>query len=83
MLIAKQNREALFAKLLPNSIVILPGNKLKYRSNDVEYPFRQNSNFYYITKFVEPNAVAVFIKSNNKDNSDQFILFSKESNLDK
>lgn len=83
MLIAKQNREALFAKLLPNSIVILPGNKLKYRSNDVEYPFRQNSNFYYITKFVEPNAVAVFIKSNNKDNSDQFILFSQESNLDK
>jgi Xaa-Pro aminopeptidase len=83
LLIAKQNREALFAKLLPNSIVILPGNKLKYRSNDVEYPFRQNSNFYYITKFVEPNAVAVFIKSNNKDNSDQFILFSQESNLDK
>ncbi|MGD0466533.1 MAG: aminopeptidase P N-terminal domain-containing protein [Gammaproteobacteria bacterium] len=83
MLIAKQNREALFAKLLPNSIVILPGNKLKYRSNDVEYPFRQNSNFYYITKFVEPNAVAILIKSNNKDHLNQFILFSQESNLEK
>jgi Xaa-Pro aminopeptidase len=83
LLIAKQNREALFAKLLPNSIVILPGNKLKYRSNDVEYPFRQNSNFYYITKFVEPNAVAILIKSNNKDHLNQFILFSQESNLEK
>ena len=83
MLIAKQNREALFAKLLPNSITILPGNKLKYRSGDVEYAFRQNSNFYYLTKFVEPNAVAVFIKSNSTHHPNQFILFNQEVNLEK
>ena len=83
MLIAKQNREALFTKLLPNSIVILPGNKLKYRSADVEYIFRQNSNFYYLTNFDEPNAIAVFIKSNNKGSPNQFILFSQESNSEK
>ncbi len=81
MLLAKQNRENLFAKLLPNSIVILPGNKLKYRSGDVEYPFRQDNNFYYLTKFVEPNAVAVFIKSN--DNQNQFILFNQEIDPEK
>jgi len=80
---AKQNREAFFAKLQSNSIVILPGNKLQYRSCDVEYRFRQNSNFYYLTSFDEPNAVAVFIKSNSKDHGVQFILFSQELNAEK
>lgn len=78
MLIVKKHQEALFAKLQNNSIVILPGNKLKYRSNDVEYNFRQNSNFYYLTKVIEPNAVAVFIKLN--DSQTQYILFSQELN---
>ena len=27
--------------------------------NDVEHPFRQDSNFYYLTGFNEPHAVAV------------------------
>ena len=77
MLIAKQNREKLFNKLQPNSVAIIPGNKLKYRSSDVEYSFRQNSNFYYLTGLTEPNALAVFISEKK-----QFILFTQEPNTD-
>ena len=80
MLIAKQNRKALFTKLPSNSIAIIWGNKLQYRSHDVEYVFRQNSNFYYLTAFEEPNAVAVFIKT--LYNEEQFILFSQALNID-
>jgi Xaa-Pro aminopeptidase len=32
----------------------------KVFSNDVNYPFRVNSDFYYLTGFKEANAVAVF-----------------------
>lgn len=78
MLIAKKNREALFDKLLPNSIAILPSAVLQYRSLDVEYPFRQNSDFYYLTAFPEPNAIAIFIKEDSNHKNNQFILFNQE-----
>lgn len=78
MLLAEHNRAALFDKLLPNSIAILPGAIQQYRSRNVEYPFRQNSDFYYLTAFPEPNALAVFIKQDNNPNNNQFILFNQD-----
>ncbi len=82
MLIAKQNRELLFDKLLPNSIAILPASTQQYRSKNIEYPFRQNSDFYYLTEFPEPNAVAVFIKQDNNHKNNQFILFNQDLDND-
>lgn len=64
----------------PNSIAIIWGNKLQYRNHDVEYLFRQDSNFYYLTSFEEPQAIAVFIKSSN--NEEQFLLFSQAKSSD-
>lgn len=78
MLIAKKNREALFSKLQPHSIAILPGAVIQYRNNDTEYPFRQNSDFYYLTEFPEPAAIAVFIKEDNNSKNNQFILFNQD-----
>lgn len=71
---------------MPNSIAILPGAGIKYRSHDVEYPFRQNSDFYYLTAYLEPDALAVFIKEDNSNqnnihNSGKFILFNKSLDL--
>jgi len=80
LLIAKQNRQALFNIMQPNSIAILWGKKLQYRTHDVEYLFRQDSNFYYLTAFEEPEAIAVFIKFTASEQ--QFILFSQAKNLD-
>ena len=77
LLISSQHRQQLFAKLLPNSIVILPGNDIRYRSNDVEYRFRQDSNFHYLTNFPEPKAIAVFIVGGNPARDHRFILFTQ------
>ena len=85
----KHHRYSLFNALLPNSIAILPGAGIKYRSHDVEYPFRQNSDFYYLTAYPEPDALAVFIKEDNsnqnnnynRNNSNKFILFNKSLDL--
>lgn len=84
LLNVKPHQDAFFKKLLPNSIAILPGEVIKYRSKDVAYPFRQNSDFYYLTAYPEPNALAIFIKGNknSKDYNDQkFILFNQSINI--
>src|ERR1700719_2621710 len=39
---------------------ILPSAPVAVRSNDVEYVYRQDNDFYYLTGFAEPESVAVF-----------------------
>ncbi|KAJ9151037.1 Aminopeptidase-like protein [Coniochaeta hoffmannii] len=52
-------RAALSSLLPPDSVVILPAAELKYRSGAVFFPFRQESNFLYLTGFSEPESLAV------------------------
>ncbi len=42
-----------------DAVAIFVGAKLATRSNDTEYPFRQDSDFWYLTGFDHPNAIAV------------------------
>lgn len=42
-----------------SAIAVIPSAHLATRSNDTEYPFRQNSDFFYLTGFNEPDAVLV------------------------
>src|SRR5205814_3828471 len=44
-----------------DSIAILPAAPVRHRNNDVEYPYRQDSDFHYLTGFGEPEAVAVLV----------------------
>ncbi len=41
------------------SVAILPAAREATRSNDTQYRFRQDSDFYYLTGFEEPEAIAV------------------------
>lgn len=68
----KHRREILAKKLPKQSVSILLSSASKRRSNDTEYPYRQESNFYYLTGFKEDNAALVFVKKNTKV---QIILF--------
>ena len=49
-------------KLKPLSVAVLFAAEPKIRSNDTEYPYRQNSNFYYMSGFKEDNAALVIVK---------------------
>ena len=42
-----------------NSVAIIPAAREATRSNDTHYRFRQDSDFFYLTGFEEPDAVAV------------------------
>ncbi|SMR53615.1 unnamed protein product [Zymoseptoria tritici ST99CH_3D1] len=55
-------RAALARKLPKNSVAVLAASEVKYRSGAVFYEFRQDSNFFYLTGFNEPNAVAIIAK---------------------
>jgi len=58
---AKRRRKV--AKKLPeNSITILLSATQKQRSNDTEFPYRQNSNFYYLSGFKEDDSALVIHK---------------------
>ena len=42
-----------------NAVAVIAGAQLVTRSNDTEYPFRQASDFYYLTGFNEPDALLI------------------------
>lgn len=62
----------------PNSIAILPSATEKVRSHDVHYPFRQDNDFWYLTGFNEPEAVAVLVPGRKHG---EFILFNREKDV--
>ena len=56
-----RRRRDLMAQLEPNSIAIVPAALEKIRNRDTDYPFRQDSDFFYLTGFPEPDAVLVLL----------------------
>jgi Xaa-Pro aminopeptidase len=46
-----------------NSVAIIPAAREATRSNDTNYRYRQNSDFFYLTGFEEPEAIAVITPS--------------------
>ncbi|KAL8657358.1 MAG: hypothetical protein Q9226_002007 [Calogaya cf. arnoldii] len=62
-----QRRSKLASKLPKNGIAILAASDVKYRSGAVFYDFHQDSDFFYLTGFNEPEAVAVIGKSTVED----------------
>jgi len=62
----KKRRDKLSKKLDKNSVTVLYSAEHQTRSNDTEYPYRQNSNFYYLCGFTESNSALVFVKKNKK-----------------
>jgi Xaa-Pro aminopeptidase len=53
----------LMRRMEPNSVAILPSAREALRSNDTHYRYRQNSDFYYVTGFDEPESIAVVAPS--------------------
>ena len=78
--IYKARRKRFTDEILEYSCVILPNRKLSIRSNDVEYKFKPESNFYYLTGFEEPNSVCI-IKKDKK--SFEYFLFVEPKNEEK
>ena len=53
-------RRAAFLSRLGQTIAVVPAAREQIRNDDVPHPFRQDSDFHFLTGFTEPDAVAVF-----------------------
>ena len=71
----KRRRKELMKMIGKGGIAILPTALEKQRNNDVHYNFRPDSDFHYLTRFNEPEAVAVLIPGRAKG---EFIMFVRE-----
>ncbi len=63
------------AAMEDGGIAIVPAAPVQRRNGDVEFPYRPDSNFFYLTGFPEPEALAVLIPGRAPG---QFILFCRE-----
>jgi Xaa-Pro aminopeptidase len=70
-----RRRRSLMKQMGRDSIAILPAAPVRLRNNDVEYPYRQDSDFQYLTGFNEPEAVAVLVPGRAQA---EYILFVRE-----
>jgi len=69
-----RRRKRLMDMIGNDSVAILPTAPVRVRNRDVEYRFRPDSDFYYLTGFPEPEAVAVIIPSRPQC---EYILFCR------
>jgi Xaa-Pro aminopeptidase len=57
------------------AIAVLPAAPVRHRNGDVEYAYRQDSQFYYLSGFPEPDAVAVLVPGRPQA---EYLLFVRE-----
>lgn len=55
----KKRRHRLMGMMPQGAIAVVPGANVVRRNRDVFYPFRQDSDFYYLTGFTEAQALLV------------------------
>ena len=70
----KRRRKQLMRIMGADSIAILPAASESVRNRDVHYRYRPDSDFYYLTGFAEPDAVAVLIPGRKHA---EYILFCR------
>ena len=67
------NRRDRFLDHLAGNAAIIPAAQMVTHHADCEYPFRQDSDFWYLTGFDEPDAVALFLS--HRPLGERFVLF--------
>ncbi len=70
-----KRRKELMRMMGDQTIAILPTAREKVRNRDADYPYRADSDFYYLTGFPEPEAVMVLLPG--RENG-EFIMFCRE-----
>ena len=77
----KRRRDYLLRKIEDNSIVILFSGLEKSRNNDVNYKFRQSSNFFYLTGINNPSMLLIITKTSNRHSTT--LVCDRPNDIDK
>ncbi|MDB2366532.1 aminopeptidase P N-terminal domain-containing protein [Flavobacteriaceae bacterium] len=78
----KKKRQEFRNQMPSNSIAFFFTSPIMKRSNDTDFMYHQDPNFYYLTGWKEPHGLLVIFKDNQQDNNGFFneILFVRERN---
>jgi Xaa-Pro aminopeptidase len=71
----KKRRKTLMQQIGNGNIALIASAFNQTRNRDVEFPFRQDSDFFYLSGFNEPDSLAVFIPGREQG---EYILFCRE-----
>jgi Xaa-Pro aminopeptidase len=71
----ERRRRQLMRMMGKDAIAIVPAASVKRRNSDVEYHYRQDSDFQYLTGFGEPEAVAVLIPGRPQG---EYVMFVRD-----
>jgi Xaa-Pro aminopeptidase len=70
-----RRRRQLMHMIGKDAIAILPAAPIRHRNGDIEYSYRQDSHFHYLSGFPEPDAVAVLVPGRAHA---EYLLFVRE-----
>ncbi|SES89564.1 Xaa-Pro aminopeptidase [Thorsellia anophelis] len=73
-------RQKLAERMVNGSAIVIFSAKEVVRNSDSHYLFRQDSDFWYLTGFDEPDSVFIMIKSNEQ--LSHTIIFNRERDLE-
>ncbi|HXM18669.1 MAG TPA: aminopeptidase P N-terminal domain-containing protein [Candidatus Tumulicola sp.] len=68
-----ERRRAAFSKAIGDAVAVFPAAPGAVRSNDSAYPYRADSDLYYLTGFTEPDCVLVLAPSHPETKSIMFV----------
>ena len=74
-----QQRRARLIASMHSGVAIIPTAPESVRSRDSHYPYRFDSYFYYLTGFIEPEALLVLVAGD----APQTILFCRDKNIER
>jgi Xaa-Pro aminopeptidase len=75
-----RRRRVVMDAIGPDAAAIFPAAPVAIRSRDVEYRYRQDNDFYYLTGFLEPEAVCVLLPGQQHE---EFVLFVQPRDPDR
>ena len=70
-----ERRSNLAHKVLDDSAIIIASASVKSRISDTDYAYRQDSNFYYLSGYEEPESL-ILIRPNHAN--EEFIIFCRD-----
>jgi Xaa-Pro aminopeptidase len=73
--IFSERRSQLSEKVLEDSAIIISSASVKSRISDTEYAYRQDSNFYYLSGYEEPESLLLIRPDHDKE---KFVMFCRE-----
>ena len=73
--IFSERRSQLSKKVLEGSAIIISSASVKSRISDTEYAYRQDSNFYYLSGYEEPESLLLIRPDHEKE---KFVMFCRE-----